>query len=370
MLRFYTGGQESYEQEGSCVMPEYRRFIAYFYEYIDGKKEKNAGFAKVELRNGMWRILFRLTVGELPQSPVQAYGFVRKQGYLLGLPMGKMQEGREIAEEWAYRADSPIGSGQYRMEELAGIWIQSNDGRHFVTVWDDDPIDTDKFVLELPQETKRIQEERLSEEVVQEEEEQLSEEVVQEEEERLSEESAQEEEKQVSEKAAQEEEAQVSEKAVQEDSESVPENADIQMEISTADSIGIRSMETASGSCPCNSLAEELMEKRQKFQPFPNPYFVSCVKLLPCDIVRMQQENWQVGRSSFLQHGFYQYQHLLLGKTEEGRYVLGIPGLQNRQEQYMAGMLGYDQFRAVRRCGCGHMFGYWCRELTDVVPVR
>ena len=41
-------------------MPEYRRFIAYFYEYIDGKKQKNAGFAKVELRNGMWRILFRL----------------------------------------------------------------------------------------------------------------------------------------------------------------------------------------------------------------------------------------------------------------------------------------------------------------------
>lgn len=30
-------------------MPEYRRFIAYFYEYIDGKKQKNAGFAKVEL---------------------------------------------------------------------------------------------------------------------------------------------------------------------------------------------------------------------------------------------------------------------------------------------------------------------------------
>ena len=41
-------------------MPEYKRFIAYFYEYINGKKQKNAGFAKVELRSGMWRILFRL----------------------------------------------------------------------------------------------------------------------------------------------------------------------------------------------------------------------------------------------------------------------------------------------------------------------
>ena len=43
-------------------MPEYRRFISYFYEYIDGKKQRNTGFAKVELRNGVWRVLFRLTV--------------------------------------------------------------------------------------------------------------------------------------------------------------------------------------------------------------------------------------------------------------------------------------------------------------------
>ena len=101
-------------------MPEYRRFIAYFYEYIDGRKQKNAGFAKVELRNGMWRILFRLTTGVLPQPPVQVYGFVREQGYLLGFPMGTMPDGCEIAEEWAYRADSPIGLDRYRMEDLSG----------------------------------------------------------------------------------------------------------------------------------------------------------------------------------------------------------------------------------------------------------
>lgn len=303
-------------------MPEYRRFIAYFYEYIDGKKQKNAGFAKVELRNGMWRILFRLTAGELPQAPVQAYGFVRERGCLLGFPMGTMPEGREIAEEWAYRADSPIGFGKYRMEELAGIWIQSSDGRHFVTVWDDDPISTEKFVLELPQEGEVS--ERVPEDMVME--------------------------------------------AAEEAPENISEPAQEQEEVSS-ESLAIETMEAAPACrSPRSSLAEEMMEKRQKFQPFPNQEFVSCVKLLPCDIARMQQENWQVGRSSFLQHGYYQYQHLLLGKTKDGQYVLGVPGLQNRQEQYMAGMFGYDRFRAVRRCNCGHMFGYWCRVLTDVVP--
>ena len=90
-------------------VPEYRRFIAYFYEYIDGKKQKNAGFAKVELRNGMWRILFRLMTEALPEPPMQVYGFVRTEGYLLGVPMGTIRSGREIAEEWAYQAEAPIG---------------------------------------------------------------------------------------------------------------------------------------------------------------------------------------------------------------------------------------------------------------------
>ena len=89
-------------------MPEYKRFIAYFYEYIDGKKQKNAGFAKVELRNGMWRILFRLNTETEPLRPVRAYGFVREQGWQLGLYMGSMRPGVVRMEEWAYRADIPV----------------------------------------------------------------------------------------------------------------------------------------------------------------------------------------------------------------------------------------------------------------------
>ena len=109
-------------------MPEYRRFIAYFYEYINGKKQKNVGFAKVELRSGMWRILFRLITDVTPQPPVQVYGFVRESGYLLGVPMGTMRPGREMAEEWAYRAGVPLAK-KYRLEDLSGIWIQSGDQR-------------------------------------------------------------------------------------------------------------------------------------------------------------------------------------------------------------------------------------------------
>ena len=83
------------------------------YEYIDGKKQKNAGFAKVELRNGMWRILFRLNTETEPLRPVRAYGFVREQGWQLGLYMGSMRPGVVRMEEWAYRADIPVWQGKY-----------------------------------------------------------------------------------------------------------------------------------------------------------------------------------------------------------------------------------------------------------------
>ena len=132
-------------------MPEYRRFIAYFYEYINGRKQKSAGFAKVELRNGMWRILFRLTLTTFPEPPVQVYGFAREGKYLLGFPLGVMRPATEISEEWAYRADVPVGMDKYRFADLSGIWIQSGDGRCCITVWDDEGIDTGKFVLELPE---------------------------------------------------------------------------------------------------------------------------------------------------------------------------------------------------------------------------
>ena len=91
-------------------MPEYKRFIAYFYEYIDGKKQKSAGFAKVELRNGIWRILFRLTAGGTPVPPVKVYGFVREKDRLLGTLHGKHPAGEKRGRR----------NGRIRLEKRCG----------------------------------------------------------------------------------------------------------------------------------------------------------------------------------------------------------------------------------------------------------
>ena len=114
---------------------------------------------------------------------------------------------------------------------------------------------------------------------------------------------------------------------------------------------------------PMQDAMSELFQIRTHVQPFADTELTDCVMILPCDITRLQQEKWQVGRSSFLQHGFYQYRHLLLGVMEDGEYVLGVPGIQNSQEQYMARMFGFEHFKPSKRLECGKLFGYWCSNL-------
>lgn len=407
-------------------MPEYRRFIAYFYEYINGKKQRNAGFAKVELRNGMWRILFRLTTDVLPEPPVQVYGFVRERGYLLGFALGTMQNGCEVAEEWAYRAEAPIGFGKYRLEDLSGIWIQSAQNRCFITVWDDDPIDMERFVLELPEnndakerteqrseaerevrqeevQSGEAEREARQEAEVQSKEAELSvrqEETQSSEAERGEKQEAEaqseeaerterqeggvpgdEAEREVKQEEVQEERRYEAERNIQKEGEGSlvlqsagveegeREKCDMQKNSPAVDS----SVSESGSDCDfgtgkperdeaeSETLAEALFRERQGFEPFEDQEIGDCVMIMPCDILRLQQAGWQAGRSSFLQHGYYQYRHLLLGRSKNGAYVLGVPGIRSRQEQYMAHMFGYEQFKMSKILDCGRAFGYWYR---------
>ena len=367
-------------------MPEYRRFIAYFYEYIDGKKQKNAGFAKVELRNGMWRILFRLNTETEPLRPVRAYGFVREQGWQLGLYMGSMRPGMVRMEEWAYRADIPVWQGKYGFASLAGIWIQNEDGRRYVTVWDDEPVFTDRFVLTLPKEA-----------VNKENKEEKSEQITEWKTESIHEKQTEENSDEKNETERQIHAAEISE-AWEKEKDSVADEDQVEMvDAEDTDNLGghaeampeehISEEEAAAEVCEafedemtseevpvqeeshaCRSSGQEqvlamLFASRPVLEPFSDTEFLECVQLRPCDLVRLQQANCRVGRNTFLQHGLYQYHHLLLAKDQEGHYILGVPGVVNAQERYMAGMFAFDRFKPVNGYDRGWQFGYWCREI-------
>ena len=109
---------------------------------------------------------------------------------------------------------------------------------------------------------------------------------------------------------------------------------------------------------PCDAI----IQRREAFEPFGDTQFEACFKILPCDLIALQQAGWQVGRSSFLLHGFYQYHHLLLARKADGSFVLGVPGLQNPQECYMAQTFGFSDFKTAKWKDHGRPFGYYYKE--------
>lgn len=381
-------------------MPEYRRFISYFYEYTDGKKRRNAGFAKVELRNGMWRILFRINAESLPGSQAQVYGFVREPDCLRGILLGEIRPVQQIAEEWAFRADVSIGRGDYRVGDLAGIWIESGGGRQFITCWDDEEIDAESFAMEVSRELEPElsgnageSDSTKSETAGDFAEPEASGDSIEPEasvdpaELEASSDSV---ELEVSSDSTELEasgdfvEVEVSGDSTESETSVDPAEPEASDDSAGLEVSGEFAEQEISGNFAAGEMAgpeeakkaesetsqicaviEEMFRKRAAFQPFDDAEIESCVMILPCDIVRLQQENWNVGRSSFLQHGFYQYRHLLLGKNKEGSYILGVPGIRNPQETYMAQMFGYDLFRKSARPDTGQTFGYWCRELRQ-----
>ena len=67
-------------------------------------------------------------------------------------------------------------------------------------------------------------------------------------------------------------------------------------------------------------------------------------------------------------HGYYNYRHLLIGKTSDGKYVLGVPGIMNPQEKYLAVMFGFPDFKFSDVPEQNPAGGYWYRILEQSQP--
>lgn len=106
---------------------------------------------------------------------------------------------------------------------------------------------------------------------------------------------------------------------------------------------------------------QEAQTARAGFYPFTDGEIVDCIQITPGDFRILSHRDRGLMNNNFLRHGYYRYHHVLLGKRrEDGRYILGVPGVYNRQECLMAGMFGFPNFKAGKGSG-PHRFGYWFR---------
>lgn len=345
-------------------MADYRRFIAYVYEYTQRKKGNGKGFIKVEARNGVCRMNFKLEgVSGRREVPARVYGYVRINGRARGIYLGTCDLAGSAVQFQLEMSQEDLGDSGYGLGDLRGLVLVTDTGETYGSGWEEQPLRIDE--IEFPEPTYQ-RKEREEVEVREERKEEGSEEGAAEGPEEMDTKIVLEEETEGTESGTWSE--QKEKEPMDRNAEAVPEDTRDQ-DIRKADKEGQGSeQEKDSGEDGDQSMEEGEMAgqsaalDRGAFQPFFDGGILDCRKIMPYDFRRLGIREQGLLNNPFLRHGLDHYGHLLLGKREEdGRWILGVPGCYERQEGIMAGMFGFPFFKVCRTPERSRKFGYWYR---------
>ena len=267
-------------------MGEYRRFVAYVYEYRKGKKEENCGFVKVESWGERCTMELHLQCpGILAGTECKSYAFVRAEKKMRGILLDSCKTEANGVRHIMETSSRDIGGQRVALEELGGMVFLTELGAFFGTEWDDIEIIPELF-------------EEFSEE-----------------------------------------------DSPEEEQEELPAEEE-------------------------NVTATEVQQERpmpgEPYTPFEDGDFFNCRKIKPGDLPCFSRKNCPLRQNRFLLYGYYNFGHLLLCTKENGQQILGVPGIYDQQERFMANMFGFPFFRKSREIQVpGRQGGYWYRLINS-----
>lgn len=316
------------KEESQCIMSGYRRFIAYVYEYTYGKKGNGKGFIRVEAKDGLCRMDFKLTgICSQEYVPARVYGYVRERGECIAILLGECDLAGSSVQFTLEIPQINIRDSSYGLGDIKGLVILCRSGETYGSGWDEEPIqpdairfpkeaDTDMPIKESEEEKTDMQSEIGEPEIIP---------IIQEE-------------------------------NIETEQEQPAEEISTQQEIISEEEVDIKPKEK-------QSVLEVEITETEEFMPFSDGSVLECKRITPMDYQLLANEDRGLLNNQFLRHGFSQYGHLLLGiRQEDNRYILGVPGVYERQEALMAGMLGFPYFKETgERQPDGKLRGYWYR---------
>lgn len=330
-------------------MAEYRRFVAYIYEYQKGKKASNCGFVRVESRGEVCRMEFHIQCpGLIPGIGCKIYGFVRTRGLMDGSLLGECTTETDRIEYVLETDSESMGTTEITLSKTAGLILLTENEGFFGTEWDDQPIRPENFrAVDKPVEKKA------SGEGKQKPDESQSSNQNKDQNENNPGENKQETEPEPDKSETDTTESSIfsSEKILQEQKADQPEQ-------------------------PVSSHQKELHAQSLEPQPrilpgtpwdaFSDGELTDCRKITPDELHCLGRRFCMLKNNRFLQYGYYNFGHLLLCRNSRGQYILGVPGGYDQQERFMAGMFGFPYFKESSQISLpGRKGGYWYRSVDS-----
>ena len=139
-------------------MGDYKRLVSYIYSYEKGLKSKNAGFAKIESRNGVCKVNISLRIAdelmnEVEDNMLEVFLFHRDKTNVQKIFLDRIRIVNGCSVLKLRMNSDNIGSSSVPIESIGGIFIcskaflENHDNLNIVyaSEWDDVPIDVQQF---------------------------------------------------------------------------------------------------------------------------------------------------------------------------------------------------------------------------------
>lgn len=331
-------------------MGEYRRFVAYVYEYRKGKKEENCGFVKVESWGERCTMELHLQCQGIPAgTECKSYAFVREGKKMRGILLSSCKTEANRVNHTMETSSWKIGGREATLETLGGMVFITELGAFFGTEWDDIEIIPELFE-EFSEEDnpKKEAKEDLGEG--------LEETTDGKQEKEIQEEAGKILKKEKLKEKLTEEKSEILEKEETPHKKNVTETEAVAQQDKSADEENVTATEVQ----PERSMPGE------PCTPFEDGEFLSCRKIRPGDLSCFSRKNCPLRQNRFLLYGYYNFGHLLICTKENGEQILGVPGVYDQQERFMANMFGFPFFKKSREIQVSdRQGGYWYRSINS-----
>lgn len=300
-----------------------KRFVTYIYVYEEKKKGNNIGFAKIEIRGEDCRVEIHLRGVYTKQSLCTVYVFHERAGEIEGIRIGNMRLVNGNADFGTIVKAKHIGGSHFDMDDMEGIFLLTEDGEIFMSRWKEG----NSLVVCRENFREWAKTDKIEVAVAEEQ---------------------------------------------SKEAKSVEDTEEKNVETMQVTELPLKNLFPQYAWV---DVWESLKANHPVCQPFEDKE-VECVQIELKNLRELPKRYWYLGNNSFLLHGFFNYQYLVVGRTGEERYFIGVPGIYQRQERVMAAIFGFPEFLSVkqeheqeiadkREGEPINQFGCWCRYIEE-----